>query len=243
MESVEINKFVVASHSPRMLSTLLIVLPVFALILAGWLVRKVEVMGPQSASELNRFVVYLALPALLFDITAHAKFAEIWQPGFIATFTLSCVILFGLTLALCWRRGRPLADAAIDALASSYANTGYMGFPPGPCRVWLVRHGTHLDRLPCDGVRPLCRGHRADRDQPAKRASAIAADPESGHITRTQPTTARPGSGSPVSPDEHADSRPLGQFFENAGPCRLSLCLGRLGTVLGRKARTSGITK
>lgn len=129
MESVEINKFVVASHSPRMLSTLLIVLPVFALILAGWLVRKVGVMGPQSASELNRFVVYLALPALLFDITAHAKFAEIWQPGFIATFTLSCVILFGLTLALCWRRERPLADAAIDALASSYANTGYMGFP------------------------------------------------------------------------------------------------------------------
>lgn len=112
-----------------MFSTLLIVLPVFALIFAGWLVRRLGVMGPQAASELNRFVVYLALPALLFDIIARAKFSEIWQPGFILSFGLSCVVLFGITLALRWRKPRPLADASIDALASSYANTGYMGFP------------------------------------------------------------------------------------------------------------------
>jgi hypothetical protein len=113
-----------------MLSTFLIILPVFALILAGWIGRRSGVFSPQAAGELNRFVVWLGLPALLFGIIARARPQELWQPGFIASFGLGCLIVFGLTLALRWRPGRrPLADAAIDALGSAYANTGYLGFP------------------------------------------------------------------------------------------------------------------
>lgn len=112
-----------------MISTLLIVLPVFALILTGWMVRRAGILGAQAASELNRFVVYLALPALLFDIVARARPEEIWQPAFIASFGLGCVMVFAATLWIRWRRERHLADAAIDALGSSYANTGYIGFP------------------------------------------------------------------------------------------------------------------
>ncbi len=53
-----------------MLSTLIIVLPIFALIFAGWLTRRIGVLGPHATTELNRFVVYLALPALLiFAVT------------------------------------------------------------------------------------------------------------------------------------------------------------------------------
>jgi hypothetical protein len=37
-----------------------------------------------ATGELNRFVVWLALPALLFDIVAKAHWSEIWQPGFVA---------------------------------------------------------------------------------------------------------------------------------------------------------------
>lgn len=109
-----------------MLSILLIILPVFALVFAGWFVRRIGVFGPQAATELNRFVVYLALPALLFDIVSGAKPAEIWQPEFIGAFGLGCLLVFFLTLAIRRKSG---ADAAIDALASSYANTGYIGFP------------------------------------------------------------------------------------------------------------------
>lgn len=111
-----------------MFSTLLIVLPVFALILTGWISRRAGIFSPQAAGELNRFVVYLALPALLFDIIARARPQEIWQPGFIASFGLGCLIVFVITLAI-RRRVVPMADAAIDALGTSYANTGYIGFP------------------------------------------------------------------------------------------------------------------
>lgn len=112
-----------------MLSTLVIVLPVFALIFAGWFTRRIGVLGPHATSELNRFVVYLALPALLFDIIAHARWADIWQPGFIAVFGLSGLLIFGLTVALRLRRPRHLADAAIDGLNAGYANVGFIGFP------------------------------------------------------------------------------------------------------------------
>lgn len=112
-----------------MLTNLFIVLPIFALIFAGWVARKAGALGPNATREVNRLVVYLALPALLFDIMANAKPAEIWQPGFIAAFTLGCAVIFGGTLWWRMAKGRHLADAAIDALNASYANTGFVGFP------------------------------------------------------------------------------------------------------------------
>ena len=57
-------------------------------------------LGPHSTSELNRFVVYLALPALLFDIMAHTSWAKLDQPAFTAVFALSCFIVFALTILL-----------------------------------------------------------------------------------------------------------------------------------------------
>ena len=112
-----------------MLSTLLIVLPIFALVLAGWLARRIGVLGPNATTELNRFVVYLALPALLFDITSHAHWSDLWQPGFIAVFGISTLLIFSVTVAVGSRGMRHLADAAIDGLNAGYANTAYMGFP------------------------------------------------------------------------------------------------------------------
>lgn len=112
-----------------MLSTLLVVLPIFALVLAGWLARRSGVLGPNATTELNRFVVYLALPALLFDITSHAHWSDLWQPGFIAVFGVSTLLIFAVTVAVRLRSPRHLADAAIDGLNAGYANTAYMGFP------------------------------------------------------------------------------------------------------------------
>ncbi|MDM9647710.1 AEC family transporter [Rhizobium sp. S163] len=112
-----------------MLTNLLIVLPIFALILTGWIARKTDALGPNATREVNRLVVYLALPALLFDIMANAKLSQIWQPGFILAFTSGCAIIFCATLWWRMAKGRHLADAAIDSLNASYANTGFVGFP------------------------------------------------------------------------------------------------------------------
>jgi malonate transporter len=112
-----------------MLSILGITLPIFALILAGWGARRIGIMGPGASFEINRYVVYLALPALLFDIVANAHPAAIWQPGFMAVFALGGAAVFALALIISIARARPLADAAIDGLNAAYANTGFIGFP------------------------------------------------------------------------------------------------------------------
>jgi predicted permease len=112
-----------------MFSTLAVVLPIFSLIFVGWLARRVGALGPNATTELNRFVIYLALPALLFDIVAHARWVDLWQPGFVAAFGLGAAIIFIMTIFIRLRGPHPLADAAIDGLNAGYANTGFIGFP------------------------------------------------------------------------------------------------------------------
>ncbi|WEK47509.1 MAG: AEC family transporter [Candidatus Andeanibacterium colombiense] len=112
-----------------MLAVLSIVLPIFALIFAGWGARRIGVLGPHATNELNRFVVYLALPALLFDIVAKARWSDIWQPGFIGAFGLGAALVFVFTVAIRLRARLHLADAAIDGLNAAYANTAFIGFP------------------------------------------------------------------------------------------------------------------
>lgn len=132
-----------------MLATLGVVLPVFGLILLGYLCRRGNVLGPASMTELNRFVVWVALPALLFDIMAHTHWSAMWQPGFVLAFWLGSLLVFAATVALRCALGRPLADASLDGLNAAYPNSGYMGFPLclvalGPESLPLVTIGTIL---------------------------------------------------------------------------------------------------
>ncbi|WP_072392977.1 AEC family transporter [Hyphomicrobium sp. CS1GBMeth3] len=112
-----------------MLEILAIVAPVFALIVSGYIARRIGVIGLAAVSELNRFVVYLALPALLFDVMAHATPSQLYQPGFIIAFGLACGVVFYGTVGGSLLAGRSLGSASIDGLLGSYANTAYMGFP------------------------------------------------------------------------------------------------------------------
>lgn len=112
-----------------MLSTFLIVLPIFALVFAGWLTRRSGALGPAATREVNRLVVYLALPALLFDIVANAAPDEIWQPGFIIAFGGGVAAILAATMVIRTLQGVKLSDSAIEALNAGYANTAYMGFP------------------------------------------------------------------------------------------------------------------
>lgn len=112
-----------------MLQTFSILLPVFALIAAGFASRKIGVLGPNAAGELSRFVIWLALPALLFDIMAHTPWQMLWHAEFIIVYLLGTLGIF--ILVVVWRRwhGSALASASVDGVAAAYSNTGYVGFP------------------------------------------------------------------------------------------------------------------
>jgi malonate transporter len=106
------------------------VIPLFALILAGYLCARRGILGPEATRSLNLFVVWLALPALLFQSVAETRWADVRHPGFVVSIVLGMIATFALSLALDRRRraGR-LPDASIEALAASYPNSGFMGIP------------------------------------------------------------------------------------------------------------------
>lgn len=111
-----------------MLAVIGAILPIFGLVLTGWLARKAKIFGPDMTGNLNRFTIYLALPAVLIDSLARAKWSDIWRPGFIAAFGLGAAIVFAGTVLLGFVRRRSLADSTIDGLNTAFANTGFIGF-------------------------------------------------------------------------------------------------------------------
>ncbi|MBU3600791.1 AEC family transporter [Polynucleobacter sp. AM-25C3] len=106
-----------------------VVFPVFALILIGYICGRTGKLGESASIELNRFVVWLALPAQLFNFASSSSWQTLWQPGFIAAFFLSCLAVFILVLAVSRLRNQDLAAASFSGLSASYSNTGYMGIP------------------------------------------------------------------------------------------------------------------
>ncbi|MFO1060894.1 MAG: AEC family transporter [Dongiaceae bacterium] len=113
-----------------MVAILDVVLPVFGVILAGWLCGRFRLLGEASSEALNRFVYFVALPALFFVSTARVPLAGIFNAAFLATYG-GGVLAAAIPAALICRRLWPERPAALvlQALAATFANTGYMGLP------------------------------------------------------------------------------------------------------------------
>lgn len=104
-------------------------LPVFALILTGWLAARSKVLGPGATDALNRYVVYLSLPALLFRAMTQVDLAHMAHWGFVGAFAGGIAVTFLVSFLPGRGARRPLTDRSIEGLAASYANAGYMGIP------------------------------------------------------------------------------------------------------------------
>jgi malonate transporter and related proteins len=103
-------------------------LPIFALILTGWVCARRRILGPAATDSLNDFVVFLALPVQLFQGMAQITWEQIDHPGFLAAFGGAMLVTYVLSFALD-RRGSRLCDRSIEGLDAAYPNTGFMGIP------------------------------------------------------------------------------------------------------------------
>ncbi|MDP4025254.1 AEC family transporter [Methylobacterium sp. NEAU 140] len=103
--------------------------PIFALILVGFLCGRFGGFTRESTDSINRFAVYLALPALIFTTMAKITPAEIGQVGFAAGFAGGIALTFALAFWVGRRRGGSIADASIEGLDAGYSNVGFMGIP------------------------------------------------------------------------------------------------------------------
>jgi malonate transporter len=104
--------------------------PVFGLILCGYLAGAFGVLGAPSSDALNRFVYYFALPALLFIFVARAPLERIFYWPFLAAWGGSLIVTYTLTAILGKFLSRDqLAPISLRAMNATFANTGYMGIP------------------------------------------------------------------------------------------------------------------
>ena len=103
--------------------------PVFALILTGWLSARFKLLNAASMEGLNKFVIYLALPAQLFDAMSHVKLTELAQPGFYWAFSIGMLLTAGLHALLTRKSILPKTDTIIQSMTASYSNAGFMGIP------------------------------------------------------------------------------------------------------------------
>ena len=82
-----------------MLAVLSVAMPVFLLILIGGIAGRYGFLGEGATGVLNMFVVYLSLPAVLFQAMAHIRPAELLDLGLLTAFGGGVLVAFVPALA------------------------------------------------------------------------------------------------------------------------------------------------
>ena len=110
------------------LSVLLITFPFFALVLCGYLAARGGLLPQAAIPGLNAFVLFFALPCMLFRFGSSTPIAQLLDPVVAGVYVLCALLMVGGTVALTHAR-MGWNDAAFGALVAAFPNTGFMGVP------------------------------------------------------------------------------------------------------------------
>ncbi|HEX4843640.1 MAG TPA: AEC family transporter [Limnobacter sp.] len=107
----------------------LVTLPFFALILCGYLATRGKLLPLGAIPGLNAFVLYFALPAMLFRFASGMPVTELFNPHTIVVYLLCGMVMVGLAVFTSLRMGHNWNNAAFGALVTAFPNSGFMGMP------------------------------------------------------------------------------------------------------------------
>lgn len=102
--------------------------PLFGLIFLGFGAGKIRSLPIDGLAWLNLFVVYLALPALFFQLLSKTPVEQLTNWSFIFATTLAAYITFALSFGIgAFASKGDISESTIQGLAGAYGNIGYMG--------------------------------------------------------------------------------------------------------------------
>ncbi len=107
-----------------------IVVPMFALMLCGYLAVYFRILGADGIRGLANFVFFFAIPALLFHGISTSRGAEHDEIAIVYAYFIACLVLFAATMAagrLIFRLS--LQEQAIMAFTATFSNTVLLGIP------------------------------------------------------------------------------------------------------------------
>ena len=107
-----------------------LILPVFAVILTGWLVGYTGYLSRALSDALIHFAYNIAMPALLIVTIAQESGRSLINWRFIVAFGAGSLICFILVFGIMSIRGsRTLASRTMHGMAASMTNTGFVALP------------------------------------------------------------------------------------------------------------------
>ncbi|NND91426.1 MAG: AEC family transporter [Granulosicoccus sp.] len=107
-----------------------LVLPLFGLILLGYVAGRLRKIPLEGLAWLNFFILYIALPALFFQLLATTPVAEFANGRYLLTTTLGTFIIFVSCFVIARTvRRTDTRTATVQGFAGAYGNIGYMGPP------------------------------------------------------------------------------------------------------------------
>ena len=112
-----------------MVNILLVTFPFFALVLAGYIALYRGWLSIAAVPGLNGFVLYFAVPCMLYRFGASTPVADMLSPLIIGVYAASALIMVALTIVITKRGAIGWNDASLGALVAAFPNTGFMGVP------------------------------------------------------------------------------------------------------------------
>lgn len=107
-----------------------ITLPIFLVVGLGFGTVKAGLFSAADMRIFGRFVISIALPALLFNAIAKRDVAEVFDPAFMGLYALASLLV--MAVGFLWFRraqGMPLDRAGICIMGAACSNSGYMSYP------------------------------------------------------------------------------------------------------------------
>jgi malonate transporter len=111
------------------LKILAITFPFFALVLCGYLAARRRLLPLDAISGLNGFVLYFALPCMLYRFGATTPIAQLLDASVALIWLLCGLVMVGVTVATSLNPRIGWNDAAFGALVAAFPNSGFMGVP------------------------------------------------------------------------------------------------------------------
>ncbi|WP_172298110.1 AEC family transporter [Pseudoruegeria sp. HB172150] len=112
-----------------MLQVLGITFPIFAIIGIGYVVTARGLFSPADMRTLGKYVLNIALPALLFSAVASRNLSEVIDPAYLTTILIGGLATIAVGYAAFSALGTGPARRAIAVLGMSLPNSAFIGYP------------------------------------------------------------------------------------------------------------------
>ncbi len=116
-------------ENAAVLQILLVTFPFFALVLAGYVAARRKMLPLEAIPGLNGFVLFFALPCMLYRFGASMPVAQLLDASVFLTYLLCALVMVGFAVAISLNERIGWNDASFGALVAAFPNTGFMGVP------------------------------------------------------------------------------------------------------------------